>query len=425
MISFKNGVLKINYSDEQKAKVLYEIAFIINVVTVFAFYKVKVIGSVTSIMTFVCAVFIWTTRKNRKKIIPYNFIWYGTFIVYSILSWIWSSYISSAFLTSTIKMIVIALIILSISVYVDTPDDLDRLMSAFIAGMVINISLEFMSVPVGEWFRGSMGSHFSGCNTNEIAFWAVCAEVMSFYKAYINNKKGFYILTVAFLLFSILTSSRKATVVAIVGPVIMIALSTYKKRYILKVLLVIGVAIALGYMIMTDEKLYSIVGRRFESMRNYYSEDTVKSDGSLYYRNYFIEVARELFYKSPIVGVGMGNFAKILDIEYASRFAYVHNNYWQILSELGIVGFVIYYFFYLYILVKLVKNLIINKSRVSIMFITLMGLLIGLEWGIVTVYSKTAQIIVAIAFTSTYVSEMDGRKYQYIKDNTNVSEELE
>lgn len=424
MISFRDGVLKINLADEQKAKILYEIFFVINIVTIFAFYNVKFIGTATSIMTFVCAMFIWTARKKEKEIIPYNFVWYGTFIIYNILSWMWSTYIYSDFLSSAMKMIVILLITVSISIYVDTPNDLDRLMSAFILGMVINISIEFISAPVDDWFKGAMGSHISAYNANEIAFWAVCAELMAFYKAYIKNKKFFYILVVFFAFFTILTSSRKATIAALLGPIIMMTASTYKKSFVLKIFGMIGIMAAIGYLIMTDENLYNVIGRRFNSMKNYLSDGTIKSDTSMYLRNYYINIAKDLFYDSPIVGKGMGNFSCIISNEYGALRTYAHNNYWQILSENGIVGFILYYSFYVYMIVKIVRNMITKKSRISIMFLTLMVLLIGLEWGIVTVNTKTSQIIIAMAYTATYVGEVDGRKYQYIKNNTNTAEEM-
>lgn len=425
MISFEGGVLKVQFKGEEKAKLLYEFLFVVNIVTIFTCYEIKVVASITNVCLFLSSLLIWLGRKRTKEVLPYNFIWYGIFIIFAITSSLWSTYISANFWSMMLKMVMILLVITSISIYVDTPKNLDRLMSAFIFGMAINISLEFITVPVDSWFAGSMGSNISSFNPNEIAFWAVCAETMSFYKAYINNKKGFYILMLAFLFFAILTSSRKATLAALLAPVIMLVLATYKKKYFLKIILVICAVLFLGYLIMNNEKLYTVIGRRFDSMKNYYSDNTIKSDGSMWYRDYFIEVAKELFYKSPIVGVGMGNFAKILDVEYASKYAYVHNNYWQILSEFGIIGFVIYYSFYAFILVKLIKNMSFRKSRISTMFLTLMFLLIILEWGIVTVYGKTAQIIIAMIFTSTYVGEMDGRKYQYIQDNTNISEELQ
>lgn len=424
MISFKNGVLKI-YSNEKNevAKHLFEISFVLNTITIFALYQVKVVATITGLMMFASSMLIWVGRRKSKVVIPYNTMWYMVYIIYSSMTELWAEYIPGDILAAILKMIIILLMITSISIYVDEPEDLDRILSLFIFSITIITVLEFSSVSPARWFEGGMGSNFSKFNANEIAFWVVCAEMMAFYKAYIKNQKGFYILVFVFLFFAILSSSRKSTAAAIVAPVIMLLMTGQKKNKIFQVLLMIGLAAGLIYLIMTNEYLYNSIGRRFNSMSYYFSDDTIKTDGSLTMRSYYIDIAKELFGESPIFGKGMGNFIEIIGREYGLGRAYSHNNYWQILSELGITGFIIYYSFYVFVIVKLVKNVFIYKSRIGIVFLSFMILLMILEYGIVTANTKTSQIIIAIAYTATYVGESDGRKYKYIEKNTNKLEE--
>lgn len=424
MVSFKNGVLKITSGKKGEiAKHFFEISFILNTITIFALYQVAVVASITGLMMFASSILIWVGRKKSKVLIPYNTAWYLLFFVYSALSELWAEYIPTNILAALLKMIIILLMITSISIYVDTAEDLDRILSLFIFSVFIIMILEFSSVPLANWFDGGMGSHFSDFNANEIAFWAVCAEMMAFYKAYIKNQRMFYIFVLLFLFFAILSGSRKSTATAIVAPVVMILITRQKRFKILRFVLIFGIAVGVAYLIMTNEQLYNSVGRRFLSMSNYFSDDTVKTDGSLTMRSYFIDVAKELFGENPFFGKGMGNFAEIISREYGFRKVYSHNNYWQLLSELGITGFIIYYSLYAFIIVKLAKNVTINKSRLSIVFLTFMLLLLINEYGIVTSTVKTSQIIIAIAYTATYVGESDGRKYQYIeKHNKNMEE---
>ena len=426
MVSFEKGVLKVKYEQERFAKRLFEFTFFINLLTIFLLYRVKNVGSLTGLAMFGAALLIWTTQKEKRVIIPYNVFWYGVFILYSASSWLWSTYVASSYLASVLKMIIILLMALGISVYVDTADDLERLMTIFIFAMLINIGLEFIYVTPSRWFSGGMGSNISKFNPNEISFWAVCAEMMCFYKFYMKKNQKLYILLVAFFMFfAFLSSSRKATAAAIIAPLMIMFISTFKKSYIFRLFLMAAVAIGLVYLIMNNENLYASVGVRFQSMLDYFSDDTVKSDGSLTARSALISIAKEMFYESPVLGKGMGNFARIVDIDYGRTFAYAHNNFWQILSENGVVGFILYYSMYVYCSAKLLKDIIVNKSRMSILYFCFFCLLLVLEWGIVSVNSKSAQIVIAMAYTATYVGEDDGRKYKYIENNVNKLEENE
>ncbi len=423
MVSLKNGILKVSYEGNERSKLFFDLCFVVNLVSIFVFYDVKRVATVTGLLTLVAAVFIWVDRRERKIVIPYNSVWFLIFIMYNGLSCFWSSYLSYDIMKLVFKMLVVLAITTAITIYVETPEDLERLMSLFVFSMVIITALELSSMPVSKWFSGNFGSNFSSFNSNEIAFWMVCAEMMSFYKAYVKGKTEYYILVIVFLIVVIVSSSRKSTVSAIVAPLVMMLLTTRKKYKAFQILLMLLAMVTVIYLIMTDDHLYSVIGRRFNSMMNYFSEDTLKTDSSISKRNSYITVAQDMFRQSPIFGKGMANFAKLIDWDYGMKKVYSHNNYWQILSELGIVGFVLYYSFYVFVIIKLIKNFFVNKSRIAIMYLTFMAMLLVLEWGIVTEYTKTTQIILAFAFTATYVGESDGRKYSYIENNINELEE--
>ena len=70
------------------------------------------------------------------------------------------------------------------------------------------------------------------------------------------------------------------------------------------------------------------------------------------------------------------------------------------------------------IIIKLIRNALVHKSRISLLFLTFMILLVVLETGFVTYNSKMPHIVIAIAYTATYVGDADGRKYSYIENHT-------
>ena len=418
MVSFKDGVLKIQRSEDNTARTIYEICFVVNALTLFVFNDVKFIGTLTGVLMLFASMLLWIGRRAEKVTIPYNTIWYALFTAYAAASGLWSSYINAGMASYFLRMVVIVAMITSISIYVDKPEDLERIIKLYIFSMLVIVLMEFTTVPFDKWFEGSLGSHFSGSNPNGVAFLVFCAELMAFYEFYSRGKKRYILLVAIFLLFVILSSSRKATFASIAGPILFVLLSTYKKNYFFNIITIVTVATLIIFFIMTDENAYNAIGRRFASMFDFWFNDDQKSDNSLYMRSYYIELAKKMFAESPLFGKGMGNFAKIIDNVYSLDGVYSHNNFWQILSELGLVGFLIYYSMYFVMIVRLAKGAFINKSRINMLFLTFMILLVVLETGLVTYHSKMPHVVIAIAYAATYVGEMDGRQYRYIENNS-------
>lgn len=419
MVSFKKGVLRIESDNkENAARTLYEISFVLNAVTLFMFTNVRFIGTATGILMLMASMLLWIGRRNKSVVIPYNTVWYVVFTAYAAISCLWSFYIDTYMAGYFLRMAVIIAMITSISIYVDKPEDLERIIKLYILSISIIVALELGTVPIAEWSQGEMGSHFSGENQNGVAFLVFCAELMAFYEFYSKGKKKYIILVVIFILFIILSGSRKAMFASVAGPLMFAVLSVYKKNYFFNILLIITAMSLVVFYIFTDENAYNTIGKRMESMFTFWFDNrSHKVDNSLYMRSYYIQLAQEMFSESPVWGKGMGNFAKIIDEIYKLEGVYSHNNYWQILSELGILGFITYYSMYIVIIFKLIKNSFVDKSRVSLMFLCFMILMMVLETGIVTYNSKMPHVVIAIAYTATYVGEMDGRKYKYIQNN--------
>ncbi len=418
MVSFKNGIIKFYKGKDGAARTIYEICFAMNVIALFAFYNVRFVGTATGILMLLASMLLWIGRRNRHVIIPYNTVWYFTFTAFSALSTLWSSYTDASIASYLLRMVVIIAIVTSISIYVNKPEDIERLMKLYIISAVVIIALELSVVPIEDWTKGSLGSNFSSSNPNSVSFVIFCAEMMAFYEFYSKSKKGYILFVIAFIFFIILTSSRKSAFVAIVGPLLFVLLSTYKKGYLFNNIAILALAALIIFYVFTDENAYHAIGRRFVSMFDFlFDNRSQRVDNSLYMRVYYVDLAKKMFAESPIIGKGMGNYARIIEANYDITAVYSHNNYWQILSELGIVGFLIYYSFYFIVIIKLMKNAFVKKSRLSLLFFTFMILLLVLETGLVTYNSKISHDVLAMAFTATYVGEIDGRKYRYIENN--------
>lgn len=414
MIAFENGVLSIKYGFSSFAKTLYDILFILNTVSIFVFNKVESISPMFSVALFASSLLILVTKKNGSIVIPTNTVWFGTVILFILLSCSWSKYFEVKYFETIIKMVIILLTITSISIYVDTADDIEKLMSGFILSAIFVVVFELVNTPVDLWTAGQLGSYSTGSNANAVSFYIFCAELFAFHKAYGKGQKIYYPLVVIFFVFMLFSSSRKALFLGLLAPLLTVLMTTEKRGYAFRIMLFVTIGIFVVYLVMTNETLYNVLGQRIQRLITFATEDT--GDNSMRLRAKYIEIAKEMFVGSPIIGQGFRSFTR----EVGSKsYVYCHNNYWQLLSEYGLVGFMIYYSMYIYCIYKLAKSFFRSKSSISLTFLIFFVLLMIFEVGIVSVTAKYQQLVIAMAFAATYLPEEDSRKYQYL-DTANM-----
>ncbi len=414
MVSYKNGVLRLSSERDEDGgivqiiKKIYGIVFVLSLFILYRFAFVKLVSTFVAGALLATALLILLFRKKPNISVPYNFIWYFVLTVYCALSTLWSTYYSTNITGTLLRMAVICMLITSITIYVDTQEDLERLISLFILGVSFICLYEFYATPVENWTTGLLGGNLPGNNSNEIAFWAACAEMMAFYKAYIKEKKSYYIPVLFFITFVLLSSSRKAVLMSLIAPMGIMLLATYKPNYLFRIIGILLSVFFVFYLIFTNETLYNIIGIRMKGL----SEFLLKKDDydtSLFLRQYFISVGKKLFVSSPLVGRGFGNFSHLLGENPSSEYlnfggTYAHNNYWQILSELGLVGFIIYYSMYALIIFKLAKRVFVERDRLSYLFLVFIVVLMIFESGIVSLYSKYCQYVIALAYACTFAT---------------------
>lgn len=414
MVSLSKGVLKFKSDAYERAKYFYEVLFLIHMVVVFAFYNTKMVAPVFGIGLFVAALIVQFERNRNSVMIPFNTVWYFVLILFGALSGMWAQFFTSYNVAFLVRLVVIMLICASISIYVDDMEDLDRILSMFIAASVIIVLLEFTAVPSEGWKNGGVGRYFSGINPNDITVWIDFATAAAFYRAYVNEKRWMYIVVALFIVFCSFSGSRKGLLAAVAAPLLIVVLSTHKNGYALRVIAAVLLVAGLFLLVMENETLYSAIGKRLERMFDTFKGED--SDGSIRMRQHYIDVAKDMFRQSPIIGKGMGNYSRILESEYASGNFYSHNNYWQILSEMGMIGALIYFSMYVYCLISFIRGYFIQKRKIAILFLTAILMMIVLDTGIVSYCTKYGQMIITLCYCGTYAMKTDGgRRYRYEK----------
>ena len=101
------------------------------------------------------------------------------------------------------------------------------------------------------------------------------------------------------------------------------------------------------YTIMNVPALYDVIGQRMENLI-YFIEtgQKLREGGAEDLRETMIEIGWHAWPESPLLGHGFDSF-KYYNVQVTGRFFYSHNNFIELLYNLGIIGFIVYYWFYI------------------------------------------------------------------------------
>lgn len=229
-----------------------------------------------------------------------------------------------------------------------------------------------------------------GINANQVG---VCCSY-SVLILLASIKKGDFRRTVIFaipmLIVAGLTGSRKAIMTLIIGLVLEAVWIPKKKRQkILLLLITVLLTITMFWLIYHFNAFYRILGKRVYAFFDYILGGT--GDKSISSRSYMINYAMELFRQRPVTGIGLHNFKSVN--QYG---VYAHNNYVEMLSCLGLPGFLLYYGSFFHAILYSVKNNHTKKNRAGLPQVLLICNLAN-EYATVSYTNEVIQIIFGIS----------------------------
>ena len=145
-----------------------------------------------------------------------------------------------------------------------------------------------------------------------------------------------------------LSGGRKFIVIPIVFLyiILMFKKDSRGRKHMLKyTAIVIAAVAAVYYLIMNVPAFYAVIGERLEGLFGMLNGDFAHADGSSKIRSQMIQMGMQKWFSSPLWGYGFDSF-KYYNRSMTGHFYYSHNNFVELLYDLGIIGFVIYYWFY-------------------------------------------------------------------------------
>ena len=335
----------------------------------------------------------------RHLYLPMQTIWYGLFVILSIVSSIWAESFATTIVPLS-KMVQILLLTNCLIQHIRDERRLEQYIRILLAASLFLIVYLLVRTPITRWFGGFLG-HGTGYNTNDIGLAiAVCVQ-FSFYEAYVRGRKICYLLTALSVFTVILTSSRKGILMSVFGIILIVVFNYRARKYMLRVLCILALAVLVALLIYQIPPLYRAIGMRIDTMLSYFMEDQ-KGDYSISMRQYYIDIAKSIFHEHPVFGIGLNNFSYYVRA-YGATPTYCHNNYWEIAAGLGIIGLIVYYWFYVYLFFRLARQ-VLDGHKSALVFMALLLQFLVFEYGIVNYYKTQSQLVFAAAFCAVMIN---------------------
>ncbi len=297
---------------------------------------------------------------------------------------------------------------------IKTTEDLKRYLTIYYLAMLYTMGLLYYRAPAASWGTDKMG-HEIGQNRNGVGLYAATGFILSLYYVFGSKRRWTTILNIAlaimFATVAVYSTSRKGFMMLPIGLVGFWWF--YQKRNIMEfrsmartffgiVLLSVALWVGARYMMGSDLR----IAERMDETTQIMVGGEMSRDESINERQYFIRKAQELFMQHPIAGAGSNGFAAYMtEINYSHK-AYCHNNFWEILSTLGLIGFLIYYYMHakcLYYARPWNKDVQHTRALVTVLWV-LLAINVVFGWWYVYYFVVNNNILFVLTYMACYTS---------------------
>lgn len=319
--------------------------------TVCTFALPEISGVIKILLIIALFINLYTTSFRIRK--SYYLLWSLILICYTLLSVIYSDDVfwSAMGFQAFFKLLILGILL---SEFLSKTDDgiYFALVSLAIAGgtLLLRIGVEFYLSGGASVERLA----FSSLNANDIGLKAaICILAFLEIRKKVPYKYLFYLIAALLIGVIILTGSRKALFLLLVGIAVTAVLASTTKvkliRNMVLVCMLLGISV---YLVMNIDFLYQAVGVRLEGIVNAIMGEG-HIDASTAERMALIDTGLKLWEESPVLGHGINTFTPL-----AGFGLYAHNNYIEEGVGMGIVGVFIWYTIYPFLFYRSFKSVI-------------------------------------------------------------------
>ncbi len=324
------------------------------------------------------------------------------FVAFCFLSALWSTD-SSRSLSKAESLVELVLSTIGIYLYLIKEKSSKRMLSYIFKAMIlvavyvllyynVNYIPKLLSV-------GRVGQEIN--NVNLIGQCSAIGFIGAIYLFQSTNKKMWLWTMPITLIVALGTGSRKALLYIAIGSV-MIAIAKYDWRKVFKYLIIGAFVVAIFNFLLNKIDYFWVIKERMDHLFNFISGEGAL-DRSITGRNLMIELGWEQFRQNPILGVGINNSTSFLAAEGVRNDYYTHNNFVELLSTVGIIGFSIFYIRHIVCLIGLAKRIKYNDACLYALILLTTSFL--MDYGSVSYYNKFHWFMLMLEFAILYQSK--------------------
>lgn len=330
------------------------------------------------------------------------------YALFSGASYLWCSNTDLYFsaMKSIIQIVVISLC--SFLVFADSDDLIEIFEKAmyfsgwalFVYSIITFDAAEFRDILKETENLSSAGNRFGysiGMHPNEAGFSIALFLVFDVYY-FLKKKKVHVLLQIAALtVLMFMTKSRTSILIAAGG--ILVFMLLYERasiKHVFIFLMAVAVVAVLLFVSLKVEFLYNMYGARIQSLFNLFSGG--QTDASVTGRLDLQRWAIMVFKEHPVKGVGIGNFAFFNDVLAGVKNVYAHNNYLEMLADIGLVGTVFYYLPFLTSFFAMIRKYIKKEGSRTILalFIAMIVMILVSDFGNVSYLYDITHCVLAV-----------------------------
>lgn len=326
------------------------------------------------------------------------------FDIYCFLSNFWAINRDLSLVISKTLFLLCAFVWISYNMFTKMKDGHIYILKAICwAGIIFSLYIMFY-YGITNYFTKLLAGQRIGTeinNVNAIGLQTCISVIICIFFGLYENKKIYYIISIIPLIISLGTGSRKVLLMILLGIICLFIFmrnrgSKKDTIRIIKKLAILIIIIIIAWNIM-KMPMFSMIFNRFESMVNGFTGNG-KVDASTTIRKQFIQAGLEQFIETPILGIGVNN-SSYVTLKATNDETYLHNNFVELLACTGIIGFLLYYSVFIYLLYELFRYVKTNNNFAIINFIIL-AVNIILDYGVVSYYGKNTYIYILLAMVT-------------------------
>lgn len=385
-------------------KKIYSIAIVFYILMTLVANDLIIPSSIckVSIILLILTTILYVLFKNKCiiNVKKYNFFWwYLTFIVISIIAMVYSP--DGNFLNdSSYLLYTTTLILFCFCTLIDSFEKIIIVMRSYEWGSAL---LFFILYYTNNLFTDErIGGSFTGNSNTFALFMMVAFFFTSWLFLYYEKNKYTKIITGMIMIMDLttvlLSGARKSVIACMIYIVILFLYKQDRKgrrHFIRNIILICLVLFYIWKLMLNNPYLYSVVGNRMESLINQLLGNQVMIKGSSsYLREEYRHAAILGWMKSPIWGHGYDSF-HFYNAIVNGHNVYSHNNYTELLYNLGVIGFAVYYFEYLRLILLGFKSK--NSSIKAITIAGMIGILLT-EYGQVDYNASIIMIFLLVLY---------------------------